>query len=393
MRLPRHLSTLLAVVATLGLCACGDKEAASKQAQAGPALPVTVVRVEQTRVPLSFDAVGQTEGSREIEIRARVSGILEKRSYNEGERVKPGTVLFRIDPTAYEIALREARANLAQEQARQEQARIDAHRLRELAEQRAIGQREYEQALSTFKQSNATVAAAQARVSDAQLNLSYTNVTAPIGGITGRALRSEGSLVTANTESALLTTVTQVDPIWVSFSISDVEYERIRGTQKNAQVRLLNKDGSVAAANGRLNFASSTVDRSLGTVQMRAEFSNNGQGWLPGQYVKVQILAGEQQAFLVPQVAVMQNEQGRAVWVVGPDNKVAPRPIQTANWIGADWVVTGGLQSGEQVVIDNMMKLKPGAPVQPHAPGAPPPSSGASSGAGTGPAPAPSPAK
>lgn len=362
----------LCLIALLALSACGKEEAGKSDAAAAPpALPVTVLRVEQKAVPIVFDAVGQTEGSREIEVRARVSGILEKRVYNEGDRVKAGAVLFKIDRAPFEIALKQARAALAEEQARLEQARRDADRLRDLAEQRAIGQREYEQALAAFKQSTAAIAGAQASVDEAQLNLSYTTVTAPIGGITGRALRSEGSLVTANTDTALLTTLTQFDPIWVRFSLSSAEYDRLRGTQARAEVRLLNQDGSVAADKGRLNFAASTVDRTLGTVQLRAEFRNSGMRWLPGQYVKAQVLAGEQQAFLIPQAAVTQNEQGRAVWVVGPDNKVAPRPIQTANWIGSDWVVTGGLQSGELVVIDNMMKLRPGSTVQPQAPAAP----------------------
>ena len=214
----------------------------------------------------------------------------------------------------------------------------------------------------------AAISGAEASVSEAQLNLSYTTVTAPIGGITGRALRSEGSLVTANTDNALLTTLTQIDPIWVRFSLSSSEYERLRGTRARPEVRLLNQDGSVAASDGRLNFAASTVDRAVGTVQMRAEFRNTGMRWLPGQYVKTQVLAGEQQAFLVPQSAVIQNEQGRAVWVLGPDNKVNPRPIQTANWIGSDWVVSGGVQAGEQIVVDNLMKLRPGAGVQRNAP-------------------------
>ncbi|HKY01670.1 MAG TPA: efflux RND transporter periplasmic adaptor subunit [Burkholderiales bacterium] len=365
-----RLFLLLTVL--LGLSGCGDGEKGAANA-APPPPPVATLRLELKAVPLVFDAVGQTEGSREIEVRARVSGILEKRVYNEGESVKAGAILFRIDRAPFEIALRQARATLAEEQARQEQARRDVDRLHELAEERAIGQREYEQSVATYKQSTAAISGAEASVSEAQLNLSYTTVTAPIDGITGRALRSEGSLLTANTDNALLTTLTQVDPIWVRFSLSSTEYERLRGTRARAEVRLLNQDGSVAASDGRLNFAASTVDRALGTVQMRAEFRNTGMRWLPGQYVKTQVLAGQQQAFLVPQAAVIQNEQGRAVWVVDSDNKVNPRPIQTANWIGSDWVVTGGVQAGEQIVIDNLMKLRPGVSVQPNAP-APSPS-------------------
>ena len=166
--------------------------------------------------------------------------------------------------------------------------------------------------MSALKQSSAAIEGAQAKLAEAQLNLSYTSVKAPISGITGRAVRSEGSLVTANTDSSLLTTLTQVNPIWVRFSLAEPDFERIRGAEKNAQVKLLNEDETVAASNGRLNFAGSTVDPKLGTVQLRAEFPNPALKWLPGQFVKVQILAGEQEAFLVPQAAGRADRAGAA---------------------------------------------------------------------------------
>lgn len=337
-----------------------------------PAIPVTVQRMELQRVPISLEAVGQAEGSREVEIRARVSGILEKRLYSEGAPVSAGAVLFVIDKATYEIAVAQAKAALAQERARQEQAQREAERLKQLAQGKAISQREYDEAVSTLKQSTAALEGAQARLAEAQLNLSYTNVKAPISGITGRAVRSEGSLVTASTESSLLTTLTQVNPIWVRFSLAESDFDRIRGAEKRAQVKLLAPDGTVAANNGRLNFSGSTVDSKLGTVQLRAEFANPNLKWLAGQFVKAQILAGEQEAFLVPQAAVVQTEQDRLVWVVGPDGTANMRPVKTANWIGANWVVTGGLQTGDAVIVDNLMKLRPGAPVQPLAPGAAP---------------------
>ena len=337
-----------------------------------PALPVTVQRMELQRVPISLEAVGQAEGSREVEIRARVTGILEKRLYSEGAPVSAGAMLFVIDKATYEIAVAQAKAALAQERARQEQAQREAERLKQLAQSKAISQREYDEAVSALKQSSAAIEGAQARLAEAQLNLSYTTVKAPISGITGRAVRSEGSLVTANTESSLLTTLTQVNPIWVRFALSESDFDRIRGAAKRAQVKLLAPDGTVAANNGRLNFSGTTVDPKIGTVQLRAEFTNPGVKWLPGQFVKVRILAGEQEAFLVPQAAVVQTEQDRLVWVAGPDGKADMRPVKTANWIGANWVVTGGLKAGESVIVDNLMKLRPGAPVQPLAPGAAP---------------------
>lgn len=358
------VASLLLLVVACGKQSSGQDQ--KKAADAPPALPVTVQRAELQRVPIALEAVGQTEGSREVEIRSRVSGILEKRLYTEGAPVKAGQTLFVIDRAPYKIAVEQARAALAQERARNEQAQREVDRLKSLAQGKAISQREYDDAVSTLKESTAAIEGAQAKLSEAKLNLSYTNVTAPISGITSRAVRSEGSLVPANTD--LLTTLTQVNPIWVRFSLAEPDFERIRGTEKSAQVNMVSQDGSIAAKSGRLNFTGSSVDPKLGTVQLRAEFPNPDMKWLPGRFVKVQILAGEQNVFLVPQAAVTQTEQTRMVWVAGPDGKANMRPVQTANWIGSNWIVTGGLEPGDAVIVDNLMKLRPGASVQPHAP-------------------------
>jgi membrane fusion protein (multidrug efflux system) len=363
---------LALLVATAFVSACGndaDDAAKKKSAAAPPVIPVTVQRVQMQIVPISLEAVGQAEGSREVELRARVSGILEKRLFAEGAAVKAGATLFLIDRKPYEIAVAQARAAVSQERARQELAQRESARLKTLAGERAISQREFEESQSSVKQIAAAIEGAQARLAEAELNLTYTRVTAPIGGITGRAVRSEGSLVTANTEASLLTTITQVNPIWVRFSLAEPDLERIRGNAKGAKVSILDKDGSVAAENGRLNFAGSAVDPKLGTVQLRAEFPNPRLQWLPGQFLKVRVLAGEQEAMLVPQQAVVQTEQARMVWVAQPDGKAVMRPVQTGGWVGADWVITGGLEAGSAVIVDNLIKLRPGATVKPHAPG------------------------
>jgi len=209
-------------------------------------------------------------------------------------------------------------------------------------------------------------------------------VVAPIGGVTGRSLRSEGSLVTANTDSALLTTVTRVDPVWVRFSLAEPDFDRIRNTHKQASVQLLANDGSVVSDKGRLNFAASTIDNKTGAVELRAEFPNPDLRWLPGQFLKVRVLAGEQTAMRVPQAAVQQNEQSRIVMTVGPDGKAAPRAVQTSSWIGNDMVIIGGLKEGEQVIVDNLVKVRPGTAVQPTVAAAADPSPAAAA-----PAPAP----
>ena len=389
--------TLACAGIALVLPGCGERspDAGQKQgAGAPPAIPVTVVQAQLQRVPIALEAVGQAEGSRDVEIRARVSGILEKRLFTEGAPVKAGAVLFHIDRAPYEIAVAQASAALAQERARLELTQRESERLKTLVQSKAISQREYDESVSAFKQASASIEGAKARLAEANLNLSYTSVKAPISGITGRAVRSEGSLVTANTEASLLTTLAQVDPIWVRFSLAEPDFERMRGTEKRTQVQILAQDGTISAENGRLNFASSAIDAKLGTVQLRAEFPNPRQKWLPGQFVKVRILAGEREAFLVPQAAVVQTAQARLVWVAEADGKATPRPVETAGWSGANWIVTGGLKPGEAVIIDNLIKMRPGAIVKLHAPGAGPaqaPPGAAPAGAGskkTAPAPA-----
>jgi membrane fusion protein (multidrug efflux system) len=359
---------LIVVSLAAALAACGKKDGADARAAAAPppALPVSVVEVKTQRVPIILEAVGQAAGSREVEIRGRVNGILEKREYDEGAAVKANTVLFTIDPQPYELAVQDARATLNSARTQRDLAEVEVKRLEPLARDKAISQRELDQAAATLKTSTAAIASAEAKLKEAQLNLSYTRVTTPIGGITGRALHSEGSLVTANTDSSLLTTVTQVNPIWILFPLADTDYSRVRGNQKNARVQVVSEDGKVLADNGRLNFASTTVDPKTGAVQLRAEFPNPRAQWLPGQFMRIRILAGDQEAMLVPQNAVLQTEQSRVVMTASPDNKVAPKPIQTASWLGKDIVVTSGLKDGDRVIVDNLVKLRPGAPVAPH---------------------------
>jgi len=363
-------SILAAACAALALAGCGKGGDAKAQGGAGmPPLPVTAIAVAPKKVPVSLEAVGQAEGSRQVEIRGRVAGILQHRLYEEGAPVKAGQVLFVIDPASYELAVQDAKAALQQARVQRELAETDAKRLEPLAREKAVSQRELDQALASAKTSGAAIAAAEAKVKQAELDLSYTRVTAPIAGISGRALRSEGSLVTPNTDAALLTTVTQVNPVWIRFPLAEADYNRVRGAERNARVQIIDESGNVLADNGRLNFASTTVDAKTGAVELRAEFPNRDARWLPGQFAKVRVIAGEQTAIVVPQSAVLQTDQARMVMTVGADNKVVPKPIQTSSWIGSDVIVTGGLKEGDRVIVDNVQKVRPNATVQPHAPG------------------------
>ncbi|WP_019561526.1 efflux RND transporter periplasmic adaptor subunit [Caldimonas manganoxidans] len=357
----RWSAVLLAAAALAGLAACDAAKTAPSPA-AGAALPVQVRVVQEQQLPITLEAVGQAEGSKQVEVRARVTGLIERQRYQEGEPVRAGAVLYQIERAPFEIALQQARAQLAQQQAQLDQARREYERLRPLAEAQAISRREADNAQSSLQLAQAAVALAQAQVRQAELNLSYTTVTAPISGISGRSLKSEGALVNPSTDS-LLTTVTQTDPIWVRFALSEAELARVRAAG-GTQVRLLSDRGESLLEQGRLNFAGSTVDPSLGTVPLRAEFANPRLRVLPGQFVKVQVVAGQARGFLVPQSAVMQNEQGRMVWVVR-EGQAQPAPIQTAGWLGSDWVVTSGLKASDQVIVEHLMKLRPGAPVAP----------------------------
>ncbi|HUL93604.1 MAG TPA: efflux RND transporter periplasmic adaptor subunit [Burkholderiales bacterium] len=364
----KALASALAVALGAALAGCNRGEAQTPPAgqAAPPAVPVSVLQVALREVPVVYEAVGRTEGSREVQVRARVSGILEQQLYTEGDTVKEGAPLFRIERAPFEIDLEQQRGALAQELARNELAKRDYERSKDLIAKGFVSQQYADQAAATLAQSNAAVQVARARVRQSELNLSYTNVAAPIAGITGRAQQSIGSLVIPVVEASLLTTITRTDPIWVRFALSEVDFAGLRNREakQRPQVDMETADGTPFPAKGRLNFAGSTVDASLGTVQMRAEFPNPGLRVLPGQYVRVQVIAGNRQAIVVPQSAVLQNESGRFVWAVGPENKATQRTIRTGNWVGSGWVVLEGLKPGESVIVDNLARLRPGTPVQ-----------------------------
>jgi membrane fusion protein (multidrug efflux system) len=318
-------------------------------------MPVTVLEAQPQSIPYSLEVVGQTEGAKQTEVRARVGGILVKRLYQEGAAVSVGQPLFQIDRAPYEIALAEA-------QAKATQAEREKNRLQSLVEQNAISKKEFDDASTQYQLT-------QSALHQAQLNLSWTTVTAPVAGDSGRSIKSEGSLVTVGSDS-LLTTVVQNNPMWVRFSLSETETASLPGGQLKPStvtgVELVLPDGNVYPQKGKLNFLASNIDPSMGTRQLRAEFHNKDGQLLAGQFVRVRLLAGERQGvFLVPQSAVVQTEQGRMLMTVGDENKVAPRPIQAGEWLGKDWVILGGLKAGDKVIVDNLMKLRPGAPVAP----------------------------
>ena len=378
-------ATALLALALLTGCGKDEAPAAAGGPPPGgmPPMPVTMVEVQQQQVPITIETIGRAEGSKEVEVRARVTGILTKQHYTEGDSVKAGASLFTIDRAPYEIALAQARAAVMQDKANLERAQREVTRLKPLVGEKAVSQKEFDDAATSVKAAEASVLASEARLREAELNLSYTDVTAPISGVTGRAQRSIGSLITAGTDSSLLTTMNIIDPIWVRFSFSEQETQQLHGAEGKTTVKLILPDGSTYGLAGKLNFAASTIDPQTGTVGLRAEFPNPKRTLLPGQFVRVQATVGQREAYLVPQAAVSQSDQGKTVYTVSPENTVLPKPVQTAGWSGHDWIVTEGLAPGDKVIIDNLLKLRPGAPVAPHAPGQGP-AAGAGSGWGGG---------
>lgn len=365
---------LLLVATTLALSACG-KSSPPQNAAAGamPALPVATQTLVAETVPVQTEVVAQTEGAKQIEVRPRVGGIVLKRLYEEGTAVKAGQDLFLIDPVPFQLQVEQSRALIAQQKARIEQTAREAQRLKGLLETRSISQREYDNAASDHAVASATLLQYQAQLREAELNLSYTRVKAPENGIAGRFVLSEGALVNANT--SLLSTIVQVSPIWVRFSLSESELLALGGHLRpgNVQdVRLILADGSEYAQPGKINFSASQIDPALGTQQLRAEFQNPQQQLLPGQFVRVRLTTGQRDGvYLVPQTAVLTGQQGKFVYVIEKDKQgqtiAAVRPIVAGGWLGQRWIVLEGLQTGDAVIVDNLIKVRPGAAVAPHA--------------------------
>lgn len=374
----QYTHTLLAVMLSVLVTACGQQKQEGAAGAAMPAMPVSVVEMKPTSVPIRAEAVAQTEGAKEVEVRPRVGGILLKKLFQEGEPIKTGQVMFQIDPVPFQIAVQQAEAQLAQQKARIIQTQREADRLKGLLDTQSISQREYDNAVSDNAVATASLLQYEALLREAKLNLSYTSVTAPTSGIAGRFQFSEGALVSANT--SLLTTIVQLSPIWVRFSLSDSELATLGGklnSQSVKNVQLVLSDGTEFPESGKLNFSASEIDPALGTQQLRAVFDNADRSLLPGQFVRARVTTGTRDGvFIIPQTAVLTADQGKFVYVVEKDangKEVANiRPIQEGNWEGDNWIILGGLKEGDKVVVDNLIKIRPGAPVASHPLGAQP---------------------
>ncbi len=377
-RLVLALVYALALVLTLTLTACGDKPAAPAAGAGGAPPPpaVGVLTMAPQTVTLSTELPGRVEPLRTAQVRARVNGVVLKRQFTEGSVVRAGQPLFQIDPAPYAVAVDSAQAQLARAQANLSQATATAERYKPLAEARAISQQDYVNAQAAQKAAEADVAVVRAAVQAARINLGYAQVTAPISGRIGRALVTEGALVSA-TEATQLALIQQTSTVYVNFTQSSGEVLRLRRALAANQLRRVGgeavavnvvlEDGSLLPQPGKLLFSDLSVDATSGQVTLRAEVPNADGLLLPGQYVRVRLAQAElPSGFLVPQQAVTRTQQGDTLLVVGEGNKPAPRPVTIRSGQDGQWVVTGGLQAGDRVIVDGFQKMfVPGAPVKP----------------------------
>ncbi len=371
-RAPRLTPGSVAVLAALlVLSACGDKAP-----QGGPPPPpdVGVVVVSLKTLDVPTELPGRVEAARVAQVRARVTGIVQKRLFVEGSDVKAGDVLFQIDPAPYRAAVDSAKASLAKAQASEQQASGLLARYKPLREANAISQQDFVNATSAAAQAGADVSAAKAAVQTAQLNLDYATVTAPISGRIGQALVTEGALVTAG-EATQLALIQQVDQVYVNFTqpVSDITKLRkafASGKSKSLgltiPVRIALDDGSELPQTGKLLFSDLSVDPTSGQVNVRAKVANPDGALMPGMYVRGRIAQQQvDSAVLLPQQAVQRTTQNDTVMVVGAEGKPSVRVVKLGGNENGNWIVLDGLKPGEQVIVDGFQRIRPGGTVKP----------------------------
>ena len=345
------------------LAACSGGEAPPEP----PPPEVGVVEARAANLPLMREIGGRLAGFRSADVRARVPGVLQKRVYEEGSDVREGQVLFLIDPAPLQAALGTAQASLAQAQANYANARANADRARQLAPTSFISRADVDNALAAERSAAAAVQAGQAAVESARINLGYATVRAPISGRAGKQQVTEGALVGQGT-ATLLTTVDQIDPLYANFSIGVGELEEIRRARAAAQgqestVEVVLSNGSVYGHPGTLDFSGDIVDPATGAISMRALIPNPERRLLPGTYVTLRARLGQMQGvFAIPQAAVQRDARSAYVMVVGADGNVGRRDVTLERPEAGNWIVSAGLQDGEQVVVSGLQKGRDGAP-------------------------------
>ena len=359
----------LAGFTVVALAGCGKGAPADGPGGPGGGMPppeVGVITARANTLPLHQQLVGRLAPFRSADVRARVPGVLQRRVYEEGRDVREGQVLFLIDPAPLQAALGQSQASLAQAQASYANAKAAADRARLLLPQKYISRSDYDNALAAERSAAAAVQQARAGVETARINRGYATVRAPISGRAGKQQVTEGALV-GQADATLLTTVDQIDPLYVNFStsVADLEQARQSSGDGDAQVQVLLPDGTPYEHPGTLDFSGDVVDPATGAVALRARVPNPDKRLLPGTFVTLVAALGERDnAFLVPQTALQRDATGAYVLVVGRDGKVARKDVTTDRQQGADWIISKGLATGDQVVVSGLQRVQPGQPAK-----------------------------
>jgi membrane fusion protein, multidrug efflux system len=371
------LSVAAAACATTIAVGC-SKETPTAQR---PPPAVSVITVEPKTIPYTVTFVAQTESSQQVNIVARVSGYLDKIAYREGELVKQGQLLFQLDPRPFQAQLQAALGELQSQQARHTNAKANLERVKPLAQQNALSQADLDRAQAEFDASKAAVFTAQAKVDDAKLNLGYTTIRSPVTGLASRSLQRQGAYINAMSDSANLTYVAAIDPVWVNFSVSQNQVAKLREQTQKAQivlpknrdydVEVVLSDGSVYPHKGKINFADPSFSQDTGSFLVRAVLPNPKRELQPGMFVTANVKGAElPNAVVVPQLAVQQGSNGHLVYVVNQAGSAEVRPVIVGDYYGEkDIVIVDGLNKGDRVVVEGVLKVIPGQPVKIVAPG------------------------
>jgi len=378
MSLPRKVRPLPFPCRSLGLALCAAAlllaGCEKKEAPKPPPAEVTAVTLVPQTVPVSVQFVAQVESSHQVEILARVNGFLDKILYKEGEMVKAGKVMFQIDPKPFQAAVAAAKGEVENRQAQLWTAKANLDRVKPLAALDAISKSDLDNATGEVQSAEAALYSSKANLDKAQLDLGYTTIHAPVTGVSGEAFFREGTYLNANAGERL-SYVAQIDPIWVTFSVSQNQMTQrqqevatgqlIRPNDLQYQVEIELSDGSRYPYVGKLNFISPTFSQQTGTFLIRAELPNANGVLRPGMFVKANVKGDTRpNALVVPQKAVQQTDNGHVVTLVSPQGTAEIRPVIVGDWVGNDWVIKQGLKAGEQVIVDGFQRLKPGAPVK-----------------------------
>lgn len=397
--LPRSARAALSLAALAVLSACNQGNPGAGAGGGGfPPPEVATIDIAPADVPVTYEYVGQTAGSREVEIRARVTGIIDKRLYQEGARVKAGQPLFKLDAAGFTAQAATAEANVATAEARVRQAEREFNRLKSLLDAKATSQKEFDDASSNFDLAKAGLKAAQAQWNASKVDLAYTDIHAPISGVVGRALKVEGALVSGQGDN-LLATLAQTDPIHVNFGVPEADAMRVKQEIASGAIKLpaggyvvkvKTSDGKDLGKSGKLDFSDYKADTNTGSYQNRAQFANADDALAPGQFVRVELTGAlRPKAITVPQRAVLDGPMGKYVYVLGKGKDGGPiaemRPIVPGEWVALNgpvknaWVIRQGLQAGDKVIVDGVARIfMPGTPVKPG--GAVPPAQGPDAG-------------